>query len=500
MRHYLHQFCKRSNITLKLVELDILRNARVNFALDSVRSFYLSKIQAGEFDLVLSSPPCSTFSRAPWANLWGPKPIRSFKHPRGFTNLKWSQRMMAKLGNVLADFSFQALAYQSSQSPGFFLKEQPEDLGALKSGPWIGQRPASVWQFQQHADLLQQPNVRSIAIFQSDFGASYPKPTRLLLNLSDLSEASFYQGLPSFDEQGFYTGPLPKCTSATSTLKRKSSSSPFATTGTAAWPPKLCNWIAESSVSSFMVWHSTASQVGLTQTGNAGDTNGVTQIENTPVPPQTEPQINKPQRDWEPIQELGRPSNSGGFGPPRYCKSPGKLSLFHDGATLASPGRWDKRQRNIPSHPAWTVIRHLIDKRIEEDLTVHGGLSKRCFQLAKIKSSPCSDTCVEDLAATIASWLINHGSLLSKDQLLSITEGQPFRLSLIREILKAANDADYEFLGELETTGVTVGVLEPMPRTPLAFEEQTSWRLEDDPMAIAQQESANYSSVEEHIE
>ena len=178
MKHFLQTFCSQSNIELKLVELDILRNARVNFALDSVRLFWLDKITSGAFDLVLSSPPCSTFSRAPWANLWGPKPIRSFKFLRGFTDLRWSQRMLAKLGNTLADFSFQALKAQACTEPGMFLKEQPEDLGALKSGPWIGQRPASMWQFKEHLELLKLDGVRSLAIFQSDFGADYPKPTR----------------------------------------------------------------------------------------------------------------------------------------------------------------------------------------------------------------------------------------------------------------------------------------------------------------------------------
>jgi hypothetical protein len=81
--------------------------------------------------------------------------------------------MLAKLGNTLADFSFQALKAQASTKPGLFLKEQPEDLGALKSGPWIGQRPASMWQFKEHLELLQLDGVRSLAIFQSDFGASY---------------------------------------------------------------------------------------------------------------------------------------------------------------------------------------------------------------------------------------------------------------------------------------------------------------------------------------
>ena len=69
MHHFLRIHCKLMGISLQLVELDILRNAKVNFALDKVRDFWLMKIKAKQFDLVISSPPCSTFSRAPWANL-----------------------------------------------------------------------------------------------------------------------------------------------------------------------------------------------------------------------------------------------------------------------------------------------------------------------------------------------------------------------------------------------------------------------------------------------
>jgi hypothetical protein len=157
-------------ISLHLVELDILRNAKVNFALDKVRDFWLTKIKAKEFHLVISSPPCSTFSRDPWANLWGPRPIRSHVFPRGFTWLKWSQKRLAALGNTLADFSFEALI-QQVQLGGLVIKEQPEDLGAVKSGPWAGKRPASMWQFEERSKLLGHTGFKSIAIFQSDFGA-----------------------------------------------------------------------------------------------------------------------------------------------------------------------------------------------------------------------------------------------------------------------------------------------------------------------------------------
>jgi hypothetical protein len=398
---------------------------------------------------------------------------------------------MANLGNVLADFSFESLRLQLLTG-GMFVKEQPEDLGALKTGPWTGQRPASMWQFQQHFDLLKDESVRSIAIFQSDFGAQYPKPTRLLLNLPVLSEGVFHEGLPSFDENGFYQGPLPKCTSARTTLKRTSKSAPFATSGAAAWPPGLCEWLASSSVTSFISKRATVSK------GEANAT-GPLQVQAPPKALEVEDAIREEELEPpHPLLEIGRKFDDGGFGPPRTCASPGKTHLFHDGATLLSPGRWDKEHRNLPMEPAWHLLRHTLHDLLENDLHESGGLGKRCFQLAKCKQSPCSNECLENLAKTMSVWLVNHGCHLSVEKLMEIAPGQPFRLNLIMEMLRAANDADFSFLKEVESTGVTVGVLEPLPRTPRAFEEQTSWRLEDDPTVAALAFSANYSSVKDH--
>ena len=38
----------------------------------------------------------------------------------------------------------------------FLAMEQPEDLGALPTGPHEGLRPASMWQWPQLADLLKK--------------------------------------------------------------------------------------------------------------------------------------------------------------------------------------------------------------------------------------------------------------------------------------------------------------------------------------------------------
>lgn len=59
--------------------------------------------------------------------------------------------------------------------------ENPEDLGAVKSGEHRGVRPASMWQWEQFKQLLEFQQVSAVAFFQQDFGTQYLKPTRLTL-------------------------------------------------------------------------------------------------------------------------------------------------------------------------------------------------------------------------------------------------------------------------------------------------------------------------------
>ena len=60
------------------------------------------------------------------------------------------------LGNIFADFSYEVAALVADGAATFMAMEQPEDLGALASGPHEGLRPASMWQWPQLADLLSE--------------------------------------------------------------------------------------------------------------------------------------------------------------------------------------------------------------------------------------------------------------------------------------------------------------------------------------------------------
>ena len=69
---------------------------------------------------------------------------------------------------------------------------------------------------------------------------------------------------------------------------------------------------------------------------------------------------------------------------------------------------------------------------------------------------------------------------------------------MLHFLLREMNDPDFEFMRQLEV-GTTAGVLEPLPRTPALYEEQTSWRLKDDPFQAPELAAANYVSLENHI-
>ena len=91
--------------------------------------------------------------------------------------------------------------------------------------------------------------------------------------------------------------------------------------------------------------------------------------------------------------------------------------------------------------------------------------------------------------------LRQHGSVL--EALDYRAPGQPFYLRLFKELLAFSGDVDRDFLLQGEM-GYPVGVDLPLPRTPHVFEEQTSWKLENDPHMQEEIWRSNYQSVEAH--
>eukprot|EP00435_Cladocopium_sp_Y103_P040883 s974_g11.t1 len=382
-------------------------------------------------------------------------------------------------GNGLTDFSFTVCkAVRNTDTVVIF--ENPEDLGAVQQGPYLGQRPASMWQWPEFSELIESGDFDTCAFYQQDFGTEYLKPTRLLLkNVSSDLEA-FVFGKPCFDDQGFYVGPLQRRSSQRALIGH--SNGKFTTAGTEQWPSQFCRWVASQLLKHWLEKHS------INAFGKGEDTaNGVQQ---QPAPQVVEEYPTTFAEGWK---------VSGGEGEARKCETPGKIRMFHDGCGLASPGRWDIEKRVWNNTPFWNNLRKAT---VELVLQSCGGLQKldrMCFEMAAKGEAGCDlmkDKALEQrLVELWKESLLREG--VSEQGLTDVAHGQPFRLRLMEALLDKAGDPDHKFLLEGEK-GFPVGVLRPLPRTPHMYEEQTSWKLEDDPYMKAEVWRDNYESVGDH--
>ena len=97
----LQQLAATWTLDLRTECVDIKRNAKLDLSLPKVRNSYLDRIRAKEFDAVLLSPPCASFSRATWANFRGPRPLRSYELPLAHEGLRpasmWQWPQLADL-------------------------------------------------------------------------------------------------------------------------------------------------------------------------------------------------------------------------------------------------------------------------------------------------------------------------------------------------------------------------------------------------------------------
>ena len=198
------------HIALQMEELDVLQHGEADDLLDDkVWRFVLERIGAGEWDFIVSTPPCNDFSRAKFANSRGPRPNRSRQHPRGFPWLKDQAKVKADNMNLLIERSWDAMrAGARSQAKSGWLTEHPEDLGDTSNGGC----PASMWQFKEVQAFIQEENALEGALYQCRYpGGRSSKPTRLASSAKGLKKM-VHLGRPTFTKKMLYKGPLPpKC-------------------------------------------------------------------------------------------------------------------------------------------------------------------------------------------------------------------------------------------------------------------------------------------------
>ena len=455
-------------------EIDILRGGKLHdLTLERVQESLLQAIRHHDFELMMISPPCDTFTRVKFANPWGPRPLRDLLHPHGFAYLSPAEKHKVKLADLLVEFSCKAMSAHLSSNAAMLILEFPEDLGAVRSGQWKGTRPASIFQLQGFVDILKIQDVTTGVIMQSDFGMPYPKPTRLILRLRGCAIRDFHEGQAVFSEDGTYQGPAPRVSTGIGLAKTARTES-FKTTGTAAWPSELCKELVRAA--NLGIETSVPLHNGLA----AG------------IPPA----IEKSQSSQTPSYPIEAPPENhwcGGIGPPRYTVTFGKEDAYFDGCGITSPGRWPRKQRRFPMDQCWTQIRQQLDSIIGNDETV---ILKQLAAMACRREDIFCKQWIETTRDYIHHWLGRQWGDYDSTTPPRIEEGQPFYLEMIHGILREARDADYHLYSYLGQ-GVTLGVEKPLPHVPALFELQTSWRLQDDSTTLAALENSNYLSVEQ---
>ena len=283
LANYLKQAGKIHKITVIVKEVDILQNKRKHDLTNGARRrHYMELIRKGSFDFVAASPPCNTFSRARGANTQGPRAVRSKLHPRGLPDLTWKENEELGKANVLVDFTAEALEAQLEINDSMALLEHPEDLGAGSRD----EAPASIWEWISIRRLLTFKGTVTGAIRQSNWGTEYHKPTRLMGRLPGLAEI-LHEGWATFDDQGVYTGPLPKVDNTKRGLIGRAGGT-FVTSGSAAWPELLCKFLADAAVkylSDSMIPQAGGLKLDIEPgSGDTNETGGLKPTNRTPHP------------------------------------------------------------------------------------------------------------------------------------------------------------------------------------------------------------------------
>ena len=72
IHYWMREKCLQENCELIIQELDLLRGGLADdLSAETTQDAWITRLE--EFDAVICTPPYSTFSRAPWANSYGPK-------------------------------------------------------------------------------------------------------------------------------------------------------------------------------------------------------------------------------------------------------------------------------------------------------------------------------------------------------------------------------------------------------------------------------------------
>ena len=477
IKHFLQRFGSQSNFQVTIREVDIERSSADDLLQQSLWDELLKEIDAGHWDVVVLTPPCNTFSRARcnFQASPGPVPIRNFQHPWGFPWLTGANFRLIQDHNYLLTQCILTMQHCISSSTDF-LFEHPEDLGVTTSG----ERPASVWQLEEMRAFVVNGNACTFAIYQCNFGAESPKPTRLMTSLSQALSFPF-QGFPTFSSQGHYEGPLPSdCTHSyhEKQLIGKSDGA-WRTAASAAYPPGLCKWLASLIVSRMGQAFSEAEAMTMKEK-NLGSTSYTDQQDMTDNTGSDDTGSHVPGAastdvDMEVVKfkQLHR-------GQQISLEWAGKHRPMVDGFGLCSPTLWEPKSRGAHLDPKgkdlcdrlYGLFSDFIGKKFDDP-----GREAVKLGLGKIEGSPFHSS---ELSHLRQSW----AKILPSERLaLEVPDRQPFLLGMIGQSLEVLGDPDAGvYTDGLDSfwTGVPVGYDNPLPRVPAVFPKKEKVRPLDE--------------------
>ena len=477
IRDWLEKLCSANGMVLDLTEIDLCHGAGHDMAEEEQWLRVRSLLEEGVYDTALITPPCSTYSRAPWANKRGPKPVRSRAHPWGFPWLRGAQREKAELGSLLVQRALEAA--RSAHGAGTtWLLEHPEDLGRVKAGV-----PASIWQLEETFAVVADSEATTGALHQCQWsGVSVAKPTRLAGTVANLGSL-VHPGWPKFTAAGYYTGPLPRsCGHSHAPLIGGDGRGGFKTGPSAAYPPEMCRGLAQLLFEDFLLRVDLLPKITTPGDGAMLKSRQEVEADNEPDSELDEDGVPKP------------PFGSGllGFGRQLSIRVNGREKPFEDGAGLCSPGRWPPERRGTDETGfAWEVRVGLLKM-----LAGSVDIKKVLYGLAcgHFKASPFPEKLV---LRGRQHWLLVLRKFGSELASLEPPAGQPILLRAVEEHLRLAGDPDYRVFYSSSVSfakGVTIGIKGRMPRVPAVFDRRTRWRKYEE-QAEAPHDKENYSSA-----
>ncbi len=508
---------------VEIEEIDIARNHQDDLSLQSKQEEIIKRIERGEFDAVICTPPCSTWSRVRAANFRGPPPLRDFNYPWGYPWVKKKFALELELGNVLVRFTIRVVEAATARSTTLVLAEHPEDLGTVvREEDRAVLRPASIWQLEEVRNLVRQ-GLETVGINQCCWGTAWRKPTRLLTNAAAIKRWGPI-GWPTFDDKGFYEGPLQQTCSCqiTTSLAKKSNEEIFRTTGTSIYPPKLDEAIADAIILHCVPNITGPPLVGEKRTSEAGK--AMVEVEKRTSEAgdaMVEADHQEKRRKRESgkdcpeekvlgkgkIEEIGREETErkegqkvATTGKPMQCFYKGKHRTIHDGGGLCSPGRWPVSQRRDVKTREGREVAAVIKSQFLKWLLKKGEerVKEVFWKLAggKHQHSPFEEV-MGDVRMEVDKCLRSMGKDPDRRQEDRTSEIAFRRLKAMAE---ACEDEDAEWLARMAERGVPLGVDEELPRVEKVFEPKEKWSLDFVEEAMQDSVADNYKSAEESAE